>query len=150
MKYWKLIQQRNASTGSTTQVVIRMSWPRKRLVSIFCKYHFYIYYFSVPTIHIRKASARRVQMCVLPKGFHCPGMSASAQASVMEKPNWLSQMPGEDVPDNQPWTMDSTWITFWGTSSTLSRCRFSSHGWEPWCVSCSSIRVASLSQEVPE
>ena len=23
----------------------------------------------------------------------------------MEKPNWLSQMPGEDVPDNHPWTL---------------------------------------------
>jgi hypothetical protein len=39
------------------------------------------------------------------EGFPCPRVSVPLWRPVMEKPTWFSQMPGEDVPDNQPLPM---------------------------------------------
>ena len=63
----------------------------------------------------------------------------------MEKPNWLSQMPGEDVPDNQPWTLHGLKMDQVRCQDVVSAAAAGSLG-----ASAAAIRVASLSREVLE
>ena len=81
-----------------------------------------------PTIHIRKASAHRVQTCVPPKGFPCNLVVSSDGEAKLALSDARRRRARQSAVD-PPWTQDG--------SSTLSRCRFSSCGWEPWCISCS-------------
>ena len=84
-----------------------------------------------PTIHIRKAFAHRVQTCVSPKGFPCVLVVSSDGEAKLALSDARRRRAGQSAVD-PPWTQDG--------SSTLSRCRFSSYGWEPWCISCSYTR----------
>ena len=110
--------------------------------SLVCKYHFYVSH-----------NPDKKSICT-PRSDVCSSEGLPVRPCGVQR--WRSQIGSLRCPAKTFRTitrgpsMDSRWITFWKTSSTLSRCRFNSHGWEPWRISCSSIRVASLSREVLE
>ena len=91
--------------------------------SLVCKYHLYVSH-----------NPHKKSICT-PRSDVCSSEGLPVRPCGVQR--WRSQIGSlrcpaktcQTISRGPPWTQDG--------SSTLSRCRFSSCGWEPWCISCS-------------